>query len=276
MWNPDRSRADGPLVARFVQVASPVKATGRAGTSARRQYKAMRKAWLRRIRLRFWLFATGLFVVLIAPMAVMASINRHWTWGFGFVCGVTIAMLIGIREFPPGYIANWEDGALGEEWTAKELRPLAKQGWTVMHDVQDTRGAGKGNFDHVLVGPAGVFLLDSKAWPGITSIEKGLPTLRRHEDPDLPAYVHESLPRRQRAGAVRLKEALKQETRISVWVSPVVVIWGGFPQGKVVDDGVTFIRGDLVGEWLLDQPGQLVPEHQARVAAGISAALVLA
>ena len=144
------------------------------------------------------------------------------------------------------------------------------------HDLQHKRGKGKGNFDHVLVGPAGVFLLDSKAWPGITSIEKGLPTLRRHEDPDLPAYVHESLARRQKAGAVRLKEALKQETRIIVWVSPVVVIWGGFPQGTVVDDGVTFIRGDLVGGWLLDQPGQLVAEHHARVAARISAALVLA
>jgi len=266
-----------PPVERATQVASPVQAVGRAGTSARRQYKAMRKVWLRRIRLRFWLFAGGLGLALVLPVAVMASLNQHWVWGFGLVCGVTISMLIGIREFPPGYIANWEDGAQGEEWTAKELRPLARQGWTVMHDIQDNRGSGKGNFDHVLVGPAGVFLLDSKAWPGITNIEKGLPTLRRHEDPDLPANVYESLPRRLKAGAASVSRALKDETKISSWVRPVVVIWGGFPAGTVEDDcGVTFVRGDLICAWLSAQPSRLVPEHHGRVAAGLKDALALA
>jgi len=178
-------------------------------------------------------------------MAVVASANQHWIWGFGFVSGASLAIMVGVREFPPGYITNWQDGAQGEEWTAKELRPLAKQGWTVMHDLRDRRGDGKGNFDHVLVGPSGVFLLDSKAWPGVTTIDKGLPTLRRHEDPDLPANVYEALPGRQKAAATRLKRVLSQETKISVWVTPVVVIWGGFPEGTVEADGVTFIRGIL-------------------------------
>ncbi len=263
-------------VRRVEQVASPVKGIGRAGTSARRQYKAMRRVWLRRIRLRFWMFAAALGVLLVLPMAVMASANQHWIWGFGFVSGASLAIMVGVREFPPGYITNWQDGAQGEEWTAKELRPLAKQGWTVMHDLRDRRGDGKGNFDHVLVGPSGVFLLDSKAWPGVTTIDKGLPTLRRHEDPDLPANVYEALPGRQKAAATRLKRALSQETKISVWVTPVVVIWGGFPEGTVEADGVTFIRGDLVRGWLREQRGRLVPEHQRRVALGLGAALVLA
>jgi len=142
-------------VRRVEQVASPVKGIGRAGTSARRQYKAMRRVWLRRIRLRFWMFAAALGVLLVLPMAVMASANQHWIWGFGFVSGASLAIMVGVREFPPGYITNWQDGAQGEEWTAKELRPLAKQGWTVMHDLRDRRGDGKGNFDHVLVGRQG-------------------------------------------------------------------------------------------------------------------------
>lgn len=257
-------------------VTVPVRSLGTAGGSARRQYKAMRKAWLRRIRLRFWVFAAGLAVLVVLPIAIMASLDSRWLWGFGFVTGAAIAVMVGIREFPPGYIMNWQEGADGEESTAKELRPLAKQGWTVMHDLRDKSGEGKGNFDHVLVGPAGVFLLDSKSWPGITTIENGLPTLRRHEDPDLPANVYESLPGRQRAGAARLNRALKNETRIGVWVRPVVVIWGGFPEGTAEGDGVTYVRGDLVVEWLTGQAVRLVPEHQERVAAGLRASLMRA
>ncbi len=257
-------------------VPHATKGMGRAGSSARRQYEAMRKSWLRRIRLRFWLFSAGLALFLVLPIGLYSAAHPRWVWGFGFAAGASIAMMIGIREFPPGYITNWEDGAQGEEWTAKELRPLSKQGWMVMHDLRDKRGDGKGNFDHVLVGPSGVFLLDSKSWPGITTIENGLPTLRRHEDPDLPAHVYEFLPGRQRAAATRLNKALKAETRIAVWVTPVVVVWGGFPQKQVSHDGVVFIRGDLVCAWIREQPVKLVPEHQSRVTEGLREALVLA
>ena len=46
--------------------------------------------------------------------------------------------------------------------TAKALRGLEDEGWIVMHDLP----AGRGNIDHILVGPGGVFLLDSKRLDG--------------------------------------------------------------------------------------------------------------
>jgi len=48
--------------------------------------------------------------------------------------------------------------AEGEKATAKALRGLVKSGWTLLNDVD----WGRGNIDHVLVGPAGVFLLETK------------------------------------------------------------------------------------------------------------------
>ena len=236
----------------------------------------MRKAWLRRIRVRFWILGAGLGLVLVLPLGVYAAEHPEWRWGFGFAAGACVAVMIALRDSPPGYIASWEEGSWAEQSTAKELRPLRNQGWTVMHDRRDKRGDGKGNFDHVLVGPAGVFLLDSKRWPGTTTIENGVPTLRRHEDPDLPANVYEALPGRQRSAAVRLKRALQEQTRIAAWVSPVVVIWGDFPAGTVQADSVTFIRGDLVRDWLTQQPRKLIPEHQSRVAGGLREALAQA
>jgi Nuclease-related domain len=60
--------------------------------------------------------------------------------------------------------AAWRRGARGERRTARRLRPLVRAGWTVMHDLAIP--ASRANGDHLLIGPPGVFLVDSKAWHG--------------------------------------------------------------------------------------------------------------
>jgi hypothetical protein len=52
---------------------------------------------------------------------------------------------------------KWQRGALGEMWTGEELDRLGS-GWHVVHDLAD----GRGNWDHIVVGPPGVFAIDSK------------------------------------------------------------------------------------------------------------------
>lgn len=57
-------------------------------------------------------------------------------------------------------------GAVGEQRTAELLRPLEREGWTVLHD-RALPGARTANADHVLISPgARVFLVDSKLWSG--------------------------------------------------------------------------------------------------------------
>ena len=60
--------------------------------------------------------------------------------------------------------AAWRRGARGERRTARHLRKLALQGWTVLHDLAIPQSRANG--DHLLIGPPGVFLVDSKAWHG--------------------------------------------------------------------------------------------------------------
>jgi hypothetical protein len=52
---------------------------------------------------------------------------------------------------------RWAWGAWGEQWTAEELAKLGSS-WRAYHDIPD----GRGNWDHVVVGPSGVFVIDSK------------------------------------------------------------------------------------------------------------------
>ncbi|WP_298585325.1 nuclease-related domain-containing protein [uncultured Kocuria sp.] len=57
----------------------------------------------------------------------------------------------------------WFQGALGEIAVGQILRRLGPE-WTVLHAVPV--GAGASDIDHVLIGPAGVFTLNTKNHPG--------------------------------------------------------------------------------------------------------------
>jgi hypothetical protein len=54
----------------------------------------------------------------------------------------------------------WEKGAKGERKAGRHLAKLERHGYLVLHDITvGTRGA---NIDHVVVGPSGVWVIDSK------------------------------------------------------------------------------------------------------------------
>src|SRR5690606_17037137 len=51
-------------------------------------------------------------------------------------------------------------GLLGEQSVAEQLQSLWTDGYRIFHDVP---GDGEWNVDHVVVGPAGVFAIETKA-----------------------------------------------------------------------------------------------------------------
>jgi hypothetical protein len=59
---------------------------------------------------------------------------------------------------------NWRVGADGEETIGAKLEKLTKHGWHVLHAVPiGDRGS---DIDHVVIGPGGVFTLNTKTHPG--------------------------------------------------------------------------------------------------------------
>jgi hypothetical protein len=59
-------------------------------------------------------------------------------------------------------VERHERGATGEEQVGSMLETLASEGWSVIHDAS----FGHGNVDHILIGPAGVFTVETKSHPG--------------------------------------------------------------------------------------------------------------
>ena len=71
----------------------------------------------------------------------------------------------------------WERGSVGEQKLAEALAGL--EGLVVLHD---RRAPGtKGNIDHIVIGPAGVFVVDAKHYQGLIRIRERGGLFKRDE-----------------------------------------------------------------------------------------------
>jgi hypothetical protein len=76
------------------------------------------------------------------------------------------AMAVGwrLRFQPSPDAAAWRRGAAWERRTARLLAPLERQGWALLHDLAVP--GSRANLDHLVIGPGGVFVIDSRQYRG--------------------------------------------------------------------------------------------------------------
>jgi len=99
--------------------------------------------------------------------------------------------------------------AWAEEDVGLTLNELWRESWTVMHDVEDPNG---GNIDHIVSGPGGVFLVETKQR---SYLDRHVPKIKRQAarlHDDLGVWVTPVLCLHQRAG--------KPFKTKGVWVVP--------------------------------------------------------
>lgn len=189
-------------------------------------------------------FAAGLVIALVAPDPLQ--------WFAGFAAAASASIYLMLRESPPQFVDKWRRGAEGEHATARVLGPLRREGWQLFHDL-DT---GRGNRDHIAIGPAGVYLLDSKNLSGTIEVD-GDVIRARYRDYPRDDYTLDRIGSWMRSEAAKLKSEIEQLTGERVWVQAVVVIWGRFGAQTVGGDRVTFIHGDALAAWLRARPARL-------------------
>jgi hypothetical protein len=187
-------------------------------------------------------------------------------WIAGVAFGLGLGVWLVLRESPPAYIENWQVGAEGERKTAKALARLDRSRWLVVHDVQCARG----NYDHVVVGRAGLFLLETKNLQGTVEIRDGVLRLRRRLDPqeDKPCpWVRSGA----LAGAASLNAEMQQLTGRRLWVQAVVVLWSEFKERVYEDERCVVVHGSRLREWICDRPDELDERAVSEIAAAIQA-----
>lgn len=137
-------------------------------------------------------------------------------------------------------------GDLAEQWTAQELAPLQRHGWKLINHF----GLGTGDQDHVLIGPGGVIVFETKWNGGEWSSADHDGRLVRARRQLLEAKRHLTLWAPSKKHGVREVEA-------------VLVLWGrerdhgALPTGGTRSpDGVLMIHGTNLEVWAMRR-GQL-------------------
>jgi hypothetical protein len=133
----------------------------------------------------------------------------------------------------------WGIGARGEEATGRLLDELPST-YEVVHDV--LMPGSRANIDHVVVGPTGVFTIETKSYQGGVTIKGGKV---RSSGRDRSAVVDQAT-----AQAVAIAERTGQEVR------PIVVVHGGVEVG--------WFGSPVVGGVRFCSPGRLL----TRIASG--------
>jgi hypothetical protein len=114
-------------------------------------------------------------VLGLVALGVDGTGRRHGAAG-GLAGGVAVVLVVWAwRGRPRPDPERWRRGSVGEVATAGELDALSRR-WTVRHDLAIP--GSRANLDHVVIGPGGVWVIDSKAYrahlrPGWRSVRIG-------------------------------------------------------------------------------------------------------
>lgn len=223
-----------------------------AGRYAEQRYRAGLRSWRRDVSRPILGFLLPLSVAAVSGAVLLGG--SDWWFAAGLVSGGTIALFVVVRDLPPDHVVRWRRGAEGERRTARVLEALAGEGWQSVHDLEKSRG---GNTDHLLVGPPGVFLLETKNLSGKIAVEGGM-LVRSWPDEPRAAWPEYRLARSVRRDAAKVADEVARTTGERVWVQPVVVVWGDFEAGLVDSDGVVYVHGDRLVDWLRSIPPRRV------------------
>jgi hypothetical protein len=186
---------------------------------------------------------------------------------------VVLALLLAVAvRVGANRLASFLKGARGEEAVGHVLGRLPAA-YDVLHGlpIADRRAGGAaGDLDHVVVGPSGVFLVETKRWAGAVTIS-GDQILVSGKSPTRPPL--EQLHR----AADSLRAFLRTQLGEPVPVMPVLCFVGAAGNGLrsqglggalVCDD-----RHLLDAVQHADADSRLAPERQARIVAALKACL---
>jgi len=122
------------------------------------------RATVKRLRMRT-LVALGALAVASALLG--RTFGLHDPRFLGSEVALLASMFVISRYVMP-LVERHDRGAAGEEHVGALLEQLSDCGWQVIHDAS----LGRGNVDHILIGPAGVFTLETKSHPGPVRVRR--------------------------------------------------------------------------------------------------------
>jgi hypothetical protein len=153
-------------------------------------------------------------------------------------------------------LRSLRQGLDGEKIVGQALEQLRADGYTVVHDLVEDGY----NIDHVLLGPTGVYAIETKSISKPTDHEGRI--TYNGERLLIDGYSPDRDPLKQvTAAADRVREIIEQRTGHRVNVRPVLVYPGWFVQRECPSPHVWVVNEKYLPGWLDHEPGRLDPSH---------------
>jgi Nuclease-related domain len=122
------------------------------------------RAAVQRLRMRT-LVTLGVLAVATALLGRLFGL--HDVRFLGAELALLVSMFVISRYVLP-LVERRDRGARGEEHVGELLDGLREGSWRVIHDAS----LGRGNIDHIAIGPAGVFTVETKSHPGPVHVRR--------------------------------------------------------------------------------------------------------
>jgi hypothetical protein len=184
------------------------------------------------------------YVVLAAVSVASLAVFVHWPVACVAIGAFASALLFLARDvLTTRRVQELSDGNLAEQFTSDEVRRLRRRGWRVVDRVEFEHG----DVDHVVLGPGGVYAIETKWTSRPWHLEQG----RFTNDFAMRAV------RQSRRGRDRIYHLLRGNFGREMEVTAVLVVWGeGRPRLRAAAtvDGVVVVDGPLLRQYLSELP----------------------
>ncbi len=203
------------------------------------------RATVRRLRMRT---LVTLGVLAVATALLGRTFGLHDARFLASEMALLVSMFVISRYVLP-LVERHDVGAAGEEHVGRLLDELTDRGWRVIHDAS----LGRGNVDHILLGRAGLFTIETKSHPGPVRVGR----------------VHGATLNQARAQS----RAIEQVTGLQV--EPLIVFsraWVDRPMAR--RKGVRIVPARMLVGYLEKRPARLSEEDVERANGRLVAALL--
>lgn len=138
----------------------PASAAGRSAQAEGARRRARQRASV--VERLPSILARGVMLAFVG--LILTALGSTWVLaGWALIAVAVVSTLTELFAIP-AHIRAWTIGAEGEVRTAKALAPLEREGYRVLHDRR--LPGSRANIDHLVIGPSGVFVVETKSYAG--------------------------------------------------------------------------------------------------------------
>ena len=213
----------------------------------------------------FWFFLPFLILAfaLVEWMEWYWQTPRSpWLWTGFFLLSIPLCLwrALAIRR----QVRNLQLGLQGEQAVGQYLDEHRPAGYRILHDILERDGDGQSfNIDHVLVGPGGIFVLETKTrskplvGDAVVTYTGQAVSVDGQEADERPL-------KQVRAAAGRIRDLLQESTsRRDLPIRPVVLYPGWWVEGSSSGREVWVLNPRALPKWLANEPVKLSDDDVA-------------